>query len=71
MEAVKAWVKSWGSKVLVYVFMKYIAPAIEQEMKEFAKSVVNSGYNSVNDIDVKDVVDEAKFHFISQLKGKL
>lgn len=64
-------IKEWLSKVLGYIFTKYVVPALQEELDSFAQEVVKSKLNSVNKVDVHDVVKIAEEHFITKLKVKL
>lgn len=55
------------SKVVKHVLLKYIVPVLNKNVDKFAKEVVDSPKNSVNLIDINDVTEIAKNHFVEQL----
>ena len=63
----KEQVKKLVQTVVMYVFTKYVVPALKQELNEFAQDVVKSKLNAVNGVDVNDVVNIARNRLIYRI----
>ena len=62
---------NFKKSLLAYVWFNHLLPYIMKELDYFSANVVNSTKNSVNTVDIEDVTDIAKHHFIDAINNRL